>query len=59
MKRHSKGKFYALVKKMKVFDHKFYFQQFHMTSEKLENLLLWWLLELRVCVTLLLVIQEV
>ena len=39
MERHSKGEFHVLVKELKLFDHEFFFRQFCMTPEKLENLL--------------------
>ena len=39
MERHSRGKFHVLVKELKLFDHEFFFRQFCMTPEKLENLL--------------------
>ena len=38
MERHSKGEFHAL-KELKLFKPKFFFKQFCMTPEKLENLL--------------------
>ena len=39
MERHSKGEFHVFVKELKLFDHEFFFKQFRMTPEKLENLL--------------------
>ena len=39
MERLSKGEFGVLVKELKLFDHEFFFKQFRMTPEKLENLL--------------------
>ena len=39
MERHSKREFHVLVKELKLFDHEFFFKQFRMTPEKLENLL--------------------
>ena len=39
MGRHSKREFHVLVKELKLFDHEFFFKQFRMTPEKLENLL--------------------
>ena len=39
MERHLKGEFHVLIKELKLFDHEFFFKQFCMTPEKLENLL--------------------
>ena len=39
MEGHSKGEFHVLVKELKLFDHDFFFKQFHMTAEKLKTLL--------------------
>ena len=39
MERHLKEEFHVLVKELKLLDLKFFFKQFHTTSEKLDNLL--------------------
>ena len=39
--REKKGEFHTLIADMKLFDHEYFYKQFRMTPQKLEELLSW------------------